>query len=184
MTIKELVFKKLQHHLPDFVCVDETNQTFTSESFKKSVQFVGDYGIKTIHNIENERIIIKCCRNFNWYPCYNRHDNTFSLNKFTLKPTQEKFKVLYHTTDIPPEIILKNGLKINHCFSICKGFPPLLFLSASNSKFWYGKYVYEVEVHQQIYYDTNLNWQCRNGGNWFCVLNAIKPKHIKLFKEL
>lgn len=130
----------------------------------------------TIHNIDIERLLIKCCRDNNCYPAWCYSDNLFKLVTFSLRPTDEKYLYLYHQTNIPPEIILKEGLKIRYSFSLSKGFPPLLFL-ANEPKWWYGEYTYKVRIKQQLYFDTNLNHKCRVGNNSFCVKNSI-PAHL------
>ena len=184
-----LALLQLQKHLPDFELVDFKNKLFKSDYLLKHFHCRKENGViygdsskhTTDWTIELQRILIKCCRDNNCYPSYAYKDNLFKLNTFTLRETDEQFEYLIHSSNVHPNIILKEGLKIRYSLSYSKGFPPLIFLSSSN-RTWIGKYQYKVKIHQKLYFDTNLNHQCRKGNDWFCVLQNIRPEDIALIQ--
>lgn len=174
---KFTAYRIISKHLSDFKEVDADKFIFSSDLFK-SVCMFDDRGMlsKTIHDIKIERILNKI-RFHNCYPAHVR-DNIFKLETFTLKESDDVHEYLYHSTDISPDLILREGIKIRYSFNCMKGFNPLVFLSTTG--FWCGKYVYRVRNRQKLFYDTNLNWKRRNGGKYFCALQNIKPCDITL----
>jgi len=171
-----LAYLRLQKHLKDFVPSSKGGKYFES---KFLTSFFDKYTAKTTYSKEIERLLIKCCRDNQCYPAYCYDGSLFKLKTFTLEETPERFNYLYHKTDIPPEIILKEGIKVRYSFSLSKGFSPLVFLS-NGEKNWHGKYTYKVKVSQKLYFNTNLNHKRRLGNSWFCVKQNIKPSEIEL----
>lgn len=187
MKNRDFAYKQLAYNLADFERVDAKKHLFKSAILASKFHCKNEYGKinsdaekhKSDWDIETQRLLIKCCRPNNCYPAYCNEDNLFKLRTFTLTETDEQFKYLYHSSNTPPEIILNEGLKLRYSFNLLIGFPPLIFLS-TDKRSWSGKYKYRVELHQSLYFDTNLNYQCRKGNDWFCVKQNIKPQHIVL----
>ncbi len=48
---------------------------------------------------------------------------------------------------------------------------------------YHSEYQYRVKIRQALYFDTNLNYQCRNGNDWFCVLQNIRPSDITFLQS-
>lgn len=186
-----LALLRLEKYLPDFELVDSKKKLFKSSILSNQYHYRDSNGWvnydseshRTDWDIETQRILIKCCRDNQCYPASCYSDNLFELRTFSLRESDEQFKYLYHCSDISPDIILNEGLKLRYSFALSKGFPPLIFLS-TDRRSWSGKYKYRVELHQQLYFDTNLNHKCRKGNDWFCVLQNIKPKHVSLVTEV
>lgn len=183
-----LAYLRLKKHLSDFIEVDSKNKLFKSKilasqyvKYKRENSIIDGEKEFTLNDIETQRLLIKCCRPNQCYPAYCYKGELFTLNTFTLRETDEQFEYLIHSSNVPPNIILKEGLKIRYSLSYSKGFPPLIFLSSSN-RTWIGKYQYKVKIHQKLYFDTNLNHQCRKGNDWFCVLQNIKSQDITLIQ--
>ena len=183
--MRKTAFHRLRKTIPDFIALNEKEKRFSSEilsnlfNYKKNnVLNCNAEEHKTEWNIETERILIKACRENNCYPAHCYQDSVFKLKSFTLLETPEQFEYLYHSTNVPPEIILKEGIKLRYSFCLIKGFPPLIFLS--HIRRWSGDYTYKVKINQKVYFDTNLNHQCRTGNYWFCVKQNITPDKIEL----
>lgn len=184
MDYHSLAYIRLSKHLPDFKQVDVKNKLFRSATLASQfAQIKPDRGIIdadkefTLWDIEIQRLLIKCCRLNHCYPAFCYKEDLFKLRTFSIKKTFERFDYLVHSTNVPPEIILKEGIKLRYSFSLSKGFPPLIFLSSPRRK-WLGEYQYRVKIRQALYFDTNLNYQCREGNDWFCVLQNIRPIDI------
>ena len=181
-----LAYLRLKKHLSDFVEVDSNKKLFTSSILASQFAAINvDNGFIdgdkefTLWDIETQRLLIWCCRTNQCYPAFCYKDNLFELRTFSLVETKKQFKYLYHCSSTPPNIILRDGLKLRYSFSLSKGFPPLIFLS-TDKRNWSGDYKYKVEIHQKLYFDTNLNHKCRLGNDWFCVKNDISSKFITI----
>ncbi len=181
-----LAYLRLKKRLYDFVEVDVKKKLFRSKLLASQYAVhQGNNGIQdgekefTLWDIETQRMLIWCCRPNQCYPAFCYKEDLFKLRTFSLRETNERFEYLIHSSNVPPEIILKEGIKLRYSFSLCKGFPPLIFLSSPKRK-WLDKYQYKVKIHQKLYFDTNLNHKCRKGNDWFCVLQNIKPNDITL----
>lgn len=180
--MRKTAFNRLKKLVHDFEVINEAEKRFSSESLSNLFSYMQNGKHKTEWNIETERILIRACRENNCYPAHCYQDNMFKLKTFTLLETPEQFDYLYHSTNIPPEIILKEGIKLRYSFCLLKGFPPLIFLS--HIRKWIGDYTYKVKINQKVYFDTNLNHQCRTGNFWFCVKQNITPDKIELVTTL
>lgn len=189
MDYHSLAYLRLAKYLPDFKQVDVKNKLFISVTLAAQfAQIKSDRGIVdaekefTLWDIETQRLLIWCCRPNHCYPAFCYDKDLFELRTFSIKKTFERFDYLVHSTNVPPEIILKEGIKLRYSFSLSKGFPPLIFLSSPRRK-WLGEYQYRVKIRQSLYFDTNLNYQCRNGNDWFCVLQNIRPSDITFLQS-
>ena len=189
MDYHNLAYLRLSKHLSDFQQVDVKNKLFRSEILASQfAQSKPDNGIIcadkefTLWDIETQRLLIWCCRPNQCYPAFCYKEDLFNLRTFSLRETSEKFDYLVHSTNVPPEIILKEGIKLRYSFSLSKGFPPLIFLSSPRRN-WLGKYQYKVKIRQKLYFDTNLNHKCKTGNDWFCVLQNIRPSDITFLQS-
>lgn len=103
-------------------------------------------------------------------------DSTWKLYRFSMIKSQRSPICVYHRTDSVPDIILKNGLIPNYSFNTCKSHPPLIFVGTEPC--WFGKYTYKITVEQQLYIDTNMDWQKRDIRPYLCLREFVEPKLI------
>ncbi len=106
-----------------------------------------------------------------WYT-----ENSFGLYRFSMIPSKRAPEFVYHKSDTPPNIILKEGIKPAYSFGI-KAFPSLIFVGTEPC--WFGDYTYKIRVNQPIFIDTNMDWQARDKQLYLCVKNAITPDFIE-----
>jgi hypothetical protein len=172
---KQKVWDILKKHIKDFHIICEKSFKFDSYFLRKYLIYK-NYNTKTIWDINVQRILIKI-RKHNFYPAF--YGDFFKLKTFTLNETSEKFDYVYHQTNTPPEVVLKQGLNLRYSFSGSKGFNPLIFVS-KKPHYWHGEYTYKIKLRQKLYFDTNLNWQQRLGHSAFCLLQNIRPSDISL----
>ena len=170
MKDSDYAFKVLCHYIKD---IEGNKEEFSSNTLSSL------YNIKTgitTHSIYIERVLRRLLNTNYCVRCLYNHK--LSLYRYTLKPTQEQYEYLYHSSNVSSDVILTQGLKPHYSLNSCKAHGPLIFLSTDGS--WPRKYKYKVRVKQPLYFDTNLNHLMKEGHYSFCVKNYIDSNLITL----
>jgi hypothetical protein len=136
-----------------------------------------NYKIFTLEQYSSLTALLNKISTYNYcIGTYPNNDNLCKLTKFTIQKSNRTPEFLYHQCDIPPEIILKEGIKINFSLSYTKPFPPLVFIGTEPC--WYGKYIYKIKTNKQLYIDTNIDWKRLDIRPHLCLNENITPEEI------
>lgn len=126
---------------------------------------------KTIQNVGVGSILNKLST-FNY--CLHSYRDIISLYYFSFIRSKQRVKYLYHCSDVEPDIILRDGIIPRYSLNV-KSFPSLVFLSSEPNK-WVGKYCYKIlNVFEDLYIDTNIDWKGLDKTGYFCIKEKIDP---------
>lgn len=169
---------------PDTIFHEDIPKYFTNTEISKYVEIInkGSYiELETIKQDKKMELLLSKLSTYNYSLSYNTKD-LFQIKKFTIRQSELKPEYLYHKSNVPPEIIMKEGLKPHYSLGIYS-HPSLVFLSTDKHK-WFGDYEYKIKTEQQLYIDTNLDWRCLDKRGYLFVMNNINPENIVEFKKL
>ena len=135
------------------------------------------YKIYTLNQYSSLSELLNKLSTYNY--CIGAYPNILGLcklTKFTLQESNRTPEFIYHQSDIPPEIILKEGINKKFSLSSTKPFPPLVFVGTEPC--WYGKYIYKIKTNKQLYIDTNMDWKRLDKRPHLCLNVNITPDEI------